>query len=402
MNEQQMRYIHAIAEEGSILKASLLLNKNPSTLTRVLKKCEEDLGISLFKRTRRGMVLTPEGESVERISAEILLQLSALGRQTEDRGKYSGKEQQPLHEWKEQEIRYLLAVREHGTITGAARELYLAQPSLSQSIKELEKELGSPVFLREKSGVRETEFGCRLLNGLESVQSRYGELWIELEEFRKMKKGTVTLGIPMNLGTYLLPMIVPAFCRRFPGIKIQIRENNSSDLEQLMIAGKIDFCILHFSRKWEQVEYDMFFDDPFYLVTPKNARTRLHLPQDKELTREELRKLDKEPFVMVSGRQKLRQVADHILKNAGIVPDICCTTKSMETAKRLVGAGMGITFLPRSYLNLYSGVEGLECYPLAPDLDGSWKLTVAYPKEGKLSRGSREFLKLIRETLKEE
>ena len=74
----------------------------------------------------------------------------------------------------------------------------------------------------------------------------------------------------------------------------------------------------------------------------------------------------------------------------------------METAKRLVGAGMGITFLPRSYLNLYSGVEGLECYPLAPDLDGSWKLTVAYPKEGKLSRGSREFLKLIRETLKEE
>ena len=146
----------------------------------------------------------------------------------------------------------------------------------------------------------------------------------------------------------------------------------------------------------------MFFDDPFYLVTPKNARARLHLPQDKELTREELRKLDKEPFVMVSGRQKLRQVADHILKNAGIVPDICCTTKSMETAKRLVGAGMGITFLPRSYLNLYSGVEGLECYPLAPDLDGSWKLTVAYPKEGKLSRGSREFLKLIRETLKEE
>ncbi len=146
MNEQQMRYIHAIAEEGSILKASLLLNKNPSTLTRVLKKCEEDLGISLFKRTRRGMVLTPEGESVERISAEILLQLSALGRQTEDRGKYGGKEQQPLHEWKEQEIRYLLAVREHGTISGAARELYLAQPSLSQSIKELEKELGSPVL----------------------------------------------------------------------------------------------------------------------------------------------------------------------------------------------------------------------------------------------------------------
>lgn len=62
--------------------------------------------------------------------------------------------------------------------------------------------------------------------------------------------------------------------------------------------------------------------------------------------------------------QKLRQVADEILRKAGIRPDICCTTKSMETAKRLAAGGMGATFLPKSYMTLYSGTEGLSCYPL--------------------------------------
>ena len=89
------------------------------------------------------------------------------------------------------------------------------------------------------------------------------------------------------------------------------------------------------------------------------------------------------------------------LKNAGIVPDICCTTKSMETAKRLVAAGVGLTLLPGSYLNLYSGVEGLACYALDRELEGMWQLVVAYPKEEKLPKCSREFLKLLQEILRQ-
>ncbi|MCI8888819.1 MAG: LysR family transcriptional regulator [Hungatella sp.] len=391
MNERQLRYIHAIAKERSILKASLFLNKNPSTITRVLKHCEEELTVSLFNRTRAGMVPTAEGERVVELSEKILSELDRIE-------EWAG---QASHSWKEQEIRYLLAVREYRNISKAAKELYMAQPSLSQTIKELEETLGSLIFMRKKDGVKETRFGHELLNRLESVGACYRELEVELEEFRQMRKGAVTLGIPLNLGAYLLPAVVPPFRQRFPGIKIQIRENNSSELERLMIAGKLDFCVLHFHEKLEQVEYEMFFEEPFCLVIPKSAKSRLHLPQDRELTKEDFLKLAQEPFVMVSARQKLRQVADGILKNAGIVPDICCTTKSMETAKRLAAAGMGMTLLPRSYLNLYSGVEGLECYPLSPDLKGSWKLTVAYPKEKKLSRGSREFLKVIKETLSE-
>lgn len=391
MNEQQLRYIRIIAEEGSIQKASSLCGKNPSTLTRVLRNTEKELGAELFRRTRKRMLLTPEGEMVVEIGGKILHMFQELEQWTGNTG---------LHRWTEHEITYLLAIREKRSLLGAAEELYLAQPSLSQMVKEREADLGHKVFVRKKEGVEETEFGRELLDRLEVVKTQFHQMRVELEEFQQVNKGTIILGIPLNLGTYLLPRIIPVFRKQFPGIRIRIREENSQKLEQLMIGRKVDFCILHFHEEKEQVTYERFYDDPFYLVIPKAMKSRLSLP-DKELGGEELKLLQNEPFVMVSARQKLRLVADQILEHAGIAPDIVCTTRSMETAKRLVAAGVGITFLPRSYLNLYSGVEGLVCYPLDPVLKGSWTLAVACPKEGKMSRSSREFLRLLKEILEE-
>lgn len=398
MNEQQLRYICAIAREGSIQRASSFLEKNPSTVARVLKNCESELGAELFKRVGRKVIPTPEGETVIDMGSRILDRFGQLEEWIE--GCRTKGHTGNVHLWTENEIRYLLTIREYGNISRAAQELYVAQPSLSQMLGGLETDMGQEVFLRGKDGVSESSFGKELLNRLEAVEGLFAQLRIELEEFQKMQKGTITFGIPLNLGTYLLPRIIPVFRERFPGIRIRIRENNSHGLEQLMIGRKIDFCVLHFHEEKEQVKYEMFFEDPFYLVIPKDRKLRLGLPDRKKLTKEDLAGLRDEPFVMVSPRQKLRLVADQILKNAGIVPEICCTTKSMETVKRLVAAGTGVTFLPGSYLNLYSGVEGLVFYPLDRSLEGVWKLAVACPKEGKMAKSSREFLKLLTETLK--
>ncbi len=399
MNEQQLRYIHAIEREESIQKASSSLGKSPSTVARVVKNCENELGAVLFRRVGRKMILTPEGETVTDMGKRILTCFLRLEEWVDNCGCRKEGNPGKGHLWTEHEIRYLLCIREYQNISRAAQELYVAQPSLSQMLKELETDLGAEVFLRGKGGVEESFFGRELLNRLEEVRDLFTQLRIELEEFQELKKGTITFCIPLNPGTYLLPRIIPAFRERFPGIRIRIRENNSHGLEQLMIGGKVDFYVLHFHEEREQVRYEMFFEDPFYLVIPKSKKLRLGLPDGKKLTGEDLAGLREEPFVMVSARQKLRLVADQILRNAKLEPDICCTTKSMETVKRLVAAGTGVTFLPGSYLNLYSGVEGLVCYPLDRSLEGVWKLAVACPKEGKMPKSSREFLRLLTETL---
>ena len=72
MNERHLRSIKTIAETGSIQKAAVILEKNPSTLTRVLRGVEQGLGSELFIRTRKGLVLTPEGEAVMGLVRAIL------------------------------------------------------------------------------------------------------------------------------------------------------------------------------------------------------------------------------------------------------------------------------------------------------------------------------------------
>lgn len=389
MNERQLRYVKTIAQEGSIKGASFLLGKNPSTLTRGLKSLEEELETVIFKRTRDGLTLTGEGIRMNEWVGEILSRFEELEEWTGVSG----------HLWTENEMIYLLTIEEQGNISRAAQELYVAQPSLSQAVMELEEDLGREIFRRTKGGVQATAFGEGLLKRLRNIKELYRQMREELEEFRQMRRGIITIGIPMNLGTYLLPLVLPAFSEQYPGIQIRIRENNSGELERLMLAGRIDFCIMHFHEEKPQVQYQLFQDDPFCLVVPSRAKWKPVLPKDRTLLGENIRCLENIPFVMVASRQKLRLVVDQILENAGVIPRIHCTTKSMETAKRLVAAGMGVTFLPRSYLNLYSGTEGLESYPVDESLGASWKLAVAYPAEGKLSRASMEFLRMLEQEL---
>lgn len=401
MNERQLRYLSMIAEKQTIQQAASMLSRNSSTLTRMLKKTEEDLGVTIFLRTPSGLVPTPEGEQVL-IYVQKLINCYDRMREWIDggphgRGKPGGHAR--LHDWSENEIRYLLTVREQRNISRAAKELYLAQPSLSQMILDLERDLEQQIFVRTKAGVDETGFGTGLLDRLEEIQELHGLLRAELEKFRQMKKGTITIGIPMNLGTYLLPLFLPVFCERYPGIQVRIRENNTSELERLLLAKKIDFCIMHEHEKQESVAYESFSDDPFFLVIPVSMSRKFSFPKDRALTTADLQPLKSAPFIMVARRQKLRLVVDGILGCAGITPYIRCTTRSMETAKRLVAAGMGVTFLPYSYLTLYSGVEGLESYPLDTALGGSWKLVAAYLRKGNLSRSAQEFLRMMKECL---
>ncbi|MBS6646209.1 MAG: LysR family transcriptional regulator [Clostridiaceae bacterium] len=390
MNEKQLRYIITISHAGSVQNASRLLGRDSSTLTRNLKKMEEELGVPLFKRTPSGITATTEGDVVIKAAEKILECCDELKEEGRD------------HSLSCNEIRYMLAIQECKTISGAAKELFISQPSLSQMLLQTEQDFGRQIFHRKNDGLEETEFGSRFLGILSEIDHIYKRLLTDLEEFQQMRRGKITFGIPLNLGTYLLPRILPAFSEEYPDIQVSFKENNSTELDRLLLSGKTDFGIMHFQEANEALRYEDFFEDPFYLVIPEGMKDKLGFKEQKPLTIRDLQQLKEVPFIMVASRQKLRQVADRILLKAQITPKIRYTTKSMETAKRLAAAGMGVTFLPGSYLDLFSGMEGIACYCLEESLEASWKLVVAYPKKDKLSKSVREFLRILKEHLTNE
>ena len=294
------------------------------------------------------------------------------------------------------ELLYILTIAEHGNITRAAQELFISQPSLSESLNKVEQEFGTTIFDRTQDGLVPTAFGLRYLDTARKILDRFKRLETELDEYRQMRRGKLTFGIPINLGTYLLPRILPAFQELYPDISVQFKENNSTELDKLMLSGKLDFSVMHYETPHEAIHYELLAEDDFYLVMPLALTRKYHFPDYRPLNVYDLKALEKEPFLMVANRQKLRQVADSILSQLSIKPNIRYTTKNMETAKRLAASGMGVTFLPHSYLNLFSGVDNLACYPLDPALQASWKLVIGYPKGRPLSKCSKEFIRFLK------
>lgn len=146
MNQQQLIFIREIARTGTIRGAAACVDRTPSALTRGLKSVENELGCQLFRRIREGMVPTSEGETVLSYGERILKSLQEI------------KEKRI---WSENEIRYLLCIRENKSITGAAETLFIAQPSLSQVLKEAEEEVGFKIFQRDRRGGRGDKSGRR-------------------------------------------------------------------------------------------------------------------------------------------------------------------------------------------------------------------------------------------------
>ena len=390
MNERQMIYLHTIAAEGSLVKAARTEGKNLSTMTRALKETEEELGLRIFRRSGTGLILTSEGEAVLKHTERLRLEMGVLPH---------GSEAAVRHFWSETDLRYLLTIREHKNITGAAEECYIAQSSLSQWLSGLEGHLGDRIFTRSKFGVKETDFGKDLMDKLEKIRELYSDLQREQEELQELKTGVITIGIPMDLGAYLLPRILPAFSSQYPSIRIRIRENNSRELEKLLRSRKIDFAIIHLDGDVSDADARVFAEDPFCLVVPKALQDSCRFSKGAYIPAEELKQLDGAPFIMLTRQQKLRNVADRILSEAGVTPVIRCSTRNMETAKRLAASGMGFSILPQSYLDLYSEFSGMESYNLDPALHASWSLAISGPGEGTASRLSREFLRMLEESL---
>ena len=100
---------------------------------------------------------------------------------------------------------------------------------------------------------------------------------------------------------------------------------------------------------------------------------------------------------MVTKLQKIRQVADLILHKAQIHPPVILTTKSYETARRLACEGIGVTFTPLQYLQIFPGIYSPDYYFVAEEYTPYWTLCVAVQKNAYVSRAAKVFIRIVSE-----
>ena len=142
------------------------------------------------------------------------------------------------------EFTYLIALAEEGSISKAAERLYMAQSSLSQFLQQFESELGTRLFVRTSKGIHPTYSGECFIEQARSILLQYQRAKNELWDNEHMEAGRVIFGISSFRGLRMLPKILKSFYEKYPKVKVDVVEAHSMELEELLIAGKLDLAVV--------------------------------------------------------------------------------------------------------------------------------------------------------------
>jgi DNA-binding transcriptional LysR family regulator len=160
-------------------------------------------------------------------------------------------------------------VVEQNSFQRAAEILHLTPSAISHSISNLEKDLGFPLFIRNKTGIQLTGYGENLLPHIQKVLNSEEHLKQEISLLNGLEKGTVKLGTFNSVCTNWIPKIVSSFQEIYPQISIEIYQGDYNDVSNLVKNGLVDIGFLSTSSAGT-LEITPLYKDPLVCVVPKN------------------------------------------------------------------------------------------------------------------------------------
>lgn len=235
-------------------------------------------------------------------------------------------------------------VAKYGNITKAAEELYVSQPSVTQSIKSLENQIGATLFVRTKKGVNLTE-EARVLykfveEGIHYIQN--GEK--KFQELMNLQEGTLKIGASTTVTEHVLLPYLQKFQSLYPNISISITNHLTSDLVKLLRNGSVDILALNLPTK-EALDLNI---TPFLEVHDIFAIGK----QKKELSKRELTfdELKTVEFIFQKKPSNTRAFLDEWLIKEGIEIEPKFEVVSFNLVKDMTQIGMGIGYLTREFV----------------------------------------------------
>lgn len=259
---------------------------------------------------------------------------------------------------------YILAIRDAGSISAAAKTLFISQPALSQTLRLAEKMLGAPIFKRGVTPLKLTYAGERYVAAAQQLLQIEENLKNEISEINKEEQGRLCFGVSRQRGAGLLPQILPQFSARYPQVELVLEEHGSATLEELTAAGTIDLALASAESRHPELTYRLVEHEALVLLAdPASAFAQTTLPGATVQIEQALG----ERFVSLKHGHGVRTIQDKIFAKLGVQPDVLVETDSFETAMRITVACGGVMICPHVYLQnaaaeLPRGVQ----FPIAP------------------------------------
>ncbi|OBR94202.1 HTH-type transcriptional regulator GltC [Clostridium ragsdalei P11] len=289
------------------------------------------------------------------------------------------------------QLEYVIAIAEEKSFSKAAKKLYISQPSLSEYIMRLEKQLEVKLFDRSTSPLTLTFAGEKYIETAKNILNSKKRLMKELYDISDSKKGRITIGIPVPTERYILPLVLPQFYKKFPNVEIVIEGHSARQLEELLIVGKIDIAIMHLPTQDSRIVYEPISIERVFLIAPPGYNTEIEKRQKLDFTC-----LKNEKFILIKPGHRMRFIADELFKRAQFEPNILIEVRNIDTAYNLANSGMGFTLVPESVISFFN-TNNYKNYFLIDDIN--FILAVAYRKGEYITKVCHEFIKITKEAL---
>jgi DNA-binding transcriptional LysR family regulator len=303
----------------------------------------------------------------------------------------------------ERRLRYFLAVVEEGGVTRAANRLHVAQPSLSQSLRTLERELGVELFQRVGRGLRLTAAGEALIGPARQALRMMDGARAAVGEVVELAAGTLQIAALATLAVDPLSALVGRFHRAHPGVVVRVREPESaSSVSTLVRAGECELGLAHLPLPREHLRTVALGDQELLFVLPpgsepggppasrsddaprRTARAELRGEAGPALAPAALREV---PLVVSPPGTSTRLLLEQALQAVGVTPRIAVEIDTREAIVPLVLAGAGAALLPTS-LALDAGRRGAVVRAARPRIVRRIGLV---QRDGPLSPAARAF-----------
>ncbi len=241
------------------------------------------------------------------------------------------------------QLTYLVAIADEQHFGRAADRVNVAQPTLSAQFAELERKLGTRLVERGRSGVSVTPLGRELVERARTVLSHVQEI-IDLAASEKHGfAGKLKLGVPPTLGPYLLPYVVPELHKRYPRLKLHVKEGTPRDIQNAVVAGDLDIVLTPLPVEHRALEVHSLFKEPLRVVcAPDHPLAKHDRISPKDLKGQKV-------LTLASGfhlHSQVRGLCDSY--GAELLYDYEGT--SLDTLRHMVGMGVGISFFPELYI----------------------------------------------------
>lgn len=297
-------------------------------------------------------------------------------------------------------LKYIITIAELKSISKAANELFISQPSLSSILSNLENELGVTLFNRSTSPLSLTYAGEKYVKAAKEILALESNLKKELFDISSMKKGKLTIGIPGVRGTHVLPKILPKFKKKYPAMEIHLIEGDSNYLEECLFSGKVDLVLTSLPTNHKKIECELLYEEKIMLVCKKGYLGKEYL-LDNTNNVVSLEKLKDTDFILTKKNHRIRKLTENLFDMYDFKPKIALETSNTATAFRLATSGLGVSFVSEMILNTTVPMNDFDLFNIenSPII---WNISISYLKNSYLNDAHRYFIDCAKSVLSKE